>query len=64
MEEHIGNTVRTKRYVGNCEHVTETDAGSGGENFQLILIRSQVRRARAVLALKVERHLGGDDRAA
>ena len=24
MEEHVGNTVRTKRYVGNCEYVTET----------------------------------------
>ena len=24
MEEHIGNNVRTKRYVGNCEYVTET----------------------------------------
>ena len=24
MEEHIGSTVRTKRYVGNCEYVTET----------------------------------------
>ena len=24
MEEHVGNTVRTKRYVGSCEYVTET----------------------------------------
>ena len=24
MEEHVGNTVRTKRYVGACERVTET----------------------------------------
>ena len=24
MEEHIGSIVRTKRYVGNCEYVTET----------------------------------------
>ena len=24
MEEHVGNTIRTKRYVGNCEYVTET----------------------------------------
>ena len=24
MEEHVGNTVRTKRYVGACEYVTET----------------------------------------
>ena len=24
MEEHVGNNVRTKRYVGNCEYVTET----------------------------------------
>ena len=24
MEEHVGNTTRTKRYVGNCEYVTET----------------------------------------
>ena len=24
MEEHVGSTVRTKRYVGNCEYVTET----------------------------------------
>jgi RHS repeat-associated protein len=24
MEEHVGNTLRTKRYVGNCEYVTET----------------------------------------
>ena len=24
MEEHAGNTVRTKRYVGSCEFVTET----------------------------------------
>jgi RHS repeat-associated protein len=23
MEEHVGSTVRTKRYVGNCEYVTE-----------------------------------------
>ena len=24
MEEHVGNTTRAKRYVGNCEYVTET----------------------------------------
>ena len=24
MEEHVGNAVRTKRYVGSCEYVTET----------------------------------------
>ena len=24
MEEHVGNTVRTKRYVGACEYVTES----------------------------------------
>ena len=24
MEEHVGGTVRTKRYVGNCEYETET----------------------------------------
>ncbi len=24
MEEHVGNTTRTKHYVGNCEYVTET----------------------------------------
>ena len=24
MEEHVGNTTRTKRYVGACEYVTET----------------------------------------
>ena len=24
MEKHVGNTVRTKRYVGSCEYVTET----------------------------------------
>ena len=24
MEEHVGNTIRTKRYVGACEYVTET----------------------------------------
>ena len=24
MEEHVGNTVRTKRYVGNCELVSES----------------------------------------
>ena len=33
MEEYIGSTVRTKDYLGMCEHVTETDAGSGGENW-------------------------------
>ena len=27
MEEHVGNTTRTKRYVGNCEYVTETTGG-------------------------------------
>ena len=27
MEEHVGNTLRTKRYVGNCEYVTETTGG-------------------------------------
>ena len=25
MEEHVGGTTRTKRYVGNCEYVTESD---------------------------------------
>ena len=25
MEEHVGNVTRTKRYVGNCEYVTESD---------------------------------------
>jgi YD repeat-containing protein len=24
MEEHVGSTTRTKRYVGSCEYVTET----------------------------------------
>ena len=28
MEEHVGNTTRTKRYVGNCELVTESDGNS------------------------------------
>ncbi len=28
MEEHVGNTTRTKRYVGNCEFVTESDGNS------------------------------------
>ena len=28
MEEHVGNTLRTKRYVGNCEYLTETTSGN------------------------------------
>ena len=28
MEEHIGANVRTKRYVGNCEYVTETSGNT------------------------------------
>ena len=28
MEEHVGNSVRTKRYVGNCEYVTETSGNT------------------------------------
>ena len=28
MEEHFDNTVRTKRYVGNCEFVTENDGNT------------------------------------
>jgi RHS repeat-associated protein len=28
MEEHVGSTTRTKRYVGNCEYVTETAGGN------------------------------------
>lgn len=28
MEEHIGNMTRTKRYVGNCEYVTETEGNT------------------------------------
>ena len=28
MEEHVGNTTRTKRYVGNCEFVTESDGSN------------------------------------
>ena len=28
MEEHVGNLTRTKRYVGNCELVTESDGNS------------------------------------
>lgn len=28
MEEHVGSTTRTKRYVGNCEYVTETTGGN------------------------------------
>ena len=28
MEEHVGNTTRTKRYVGNCEYVTETSGNA------------------------------------
>ena len=28
MEEHVGNNVRTKRYVGNCEYVTETSGNT------------------------------------
>ena len=28
MEEHFDNTLRTKRYVGNCEFVTETEGNT------------------------------------
>lgn len=28
MEEHVGGLTRTKRYVGNCEYVTETTGGN------------------------------------
>ena len=28
MEEHVGNTLRTKRYVGNCEYITETNGNA------------------------------------
>ncbi len=28
MEEHVGNTQRTKRYVGNCEYITETNGNA------------------------------------
>jgi RHS repeat-associated protein len=28
MVEHVGNTTRTKRYVGNCEYITETTGGN------------------------------------
>ena len=28
MEEHVGANVRTKRYVGNCEYVTETSGNT------------------------------------
>ncbi|MBR6878309.1 MAG: VCBS repeat-containing protein [Bacteroidales bacterium] len=28
MEEHVGSTTRTKRYVGNCELVTESEGNS------------------------------------
>ena len=31
MEEHFDNTLRTKRYVGNCEFVTETDGNTTEE---------------------------------
>ena len=28
MEEHVGGAIRTKRYVGNCEYVTETSGNA------------------------------------
>ena len=28
MEEYLGSSVRTKRYVGNCEYVTETSGNT------------------------------------
>ncbi len=28
MEEHVGSTLRTKRYIGNCEYVTETSGNT------------------------------------
>ncbi|MBQ3355021.1 MAG: VCBS repeat-containing protein [Bacteroidales bacterium] len=33
MEEHVGNRHRTKRYVGNCEYVTESEGGSDSEHW-------------------------------
>ena len=33
MEEHVGNKVRTKRYVGNCEYVTKTQNNATDERW-------------------------------
>ena len=33
MEEHVGNTIRTKRYVGNCEFVSESSGNVTTQNW-------------------------------